>query len=191
VARPPRLVAADAIYHLTCRGVRRLPIFHVDRDRTLFLALLRSTLGRYRWRCQAYCLMDNHFHVAVQTDEPNLSVGMHWLNTAYARIFNRRHGYEGHVFDRRFGAKLVESSAQLILTTRYIELNPVRAGRVCDAEEYPWSSFRFHAGLARSTLLGGSWVLEMFGRERAKASAAYVEFVRDGAREYLTPVGEP
>jgi REP element-mobilizing transposase RayT len=102
MARPDRLVAADAIYHLTCRGVRKLPIFHADRDRALFLALLRETLRRFRWRCQAYCLMDNHYHVVAQTDEPTLSVGMRWLNTAYARTFNKRQGYEGHLFDRRF-----------------------------------------------------------------------------------------
>jgi putative transposase len=189
--RPPRLVAADAIYHLTSRGVRKLPIFHADRDRALFLALLRQTLARYQWSCQAYCLMDNHWHVVVQTREPTLSTGMHWLNTAYARTFNKRHGFEGHLYERRFGAKLVESSAQLMLTARYVELNPVRAGRVVDPGEWPWSSFRFHAGRANSSLLGGSWVLDLFGSERRKASAAYVEFVLDKAREYLTPVRRP
>lgn len=187
MARPHRIVAADATYHLTCRGVRRLPIYHADRDRTLFLALLRETLRRFRWRCQAYCLMDNHFHVVAQTDEPTLSVGMHWLNTAYARMFNRRHGFEGHLFDRRFGSKLIESSAQLMLTARYVELNPVRAGLVRDPAHHPWSSFRFHAGRSRSSLLGGSWVLDLFGSDRVEASRAYAEFVMDGAREYLTP----
>ena len=172
MARPPRLLAADAIYHLTCRGVRKLPIFHADRDRALFLALLRRTLQQHVWRCQAYCLMDNHFHVVVQTDEPTLSVGMHWLNTAYARTFNKRYGFEGHLFDRRFAATLVESSAQLMLTARYVELNPVRAGLVSDPGDFAWSSFRFHAARANSSLLGRSWVLDLFGKERRAASAA-------------------
>ena len=188
MARPPRILAADAIYHLTCRGVRQLPIFHSDRDRALFLALLRRTLQRNEWRCQSYCLMDNHYHAVVQTDQPTLSIGMHWLNTAYARTFNKRHGFEGHLFDRRFAAKLVESSAQLMLTARYVELNPLRAGRVTDPGDWPWSSFRFHAGQVNSSLLGGSWLLDLFGRDRAKASAAYVAFVLDGAKEYLSPV---
>ena len=188
MARPPRLVAADAIYHLTCRGVRKLPIFYADRDRALFLGLLRRTLEKYRWLCQAYCLMDNHWHVVVQTEEPTLSAGMHWLNTAYARTFNRRHGFEGHVFDRRFGSKLVDSSAQLMLTVRYVELNPVRAGGVADPTDWPWSSFRFHAGRANSSVLRDSWVLDLFGGDRRKASSAYVDFVLDGAREYLAPV---
>jgi len=189
MARPPRIVAADAIYHVTCRGVRRLPIYHADRDRALFLGLLREALGRFAWTCQAYCLMDNHYHVVVQTDEPTLSVGMHWLNTAYARTFNRRHGFEGHLFDRRFSSKLIESSAQLMLTARYVELNPVRAGLVRDPGEHAWSSFRFHAGRARSSLLEGARLLDLFGSDRAKAARAYAEFVMDGAREYLTPVG--
>jgi putative transposase len=188
MARPHRVIAANAIYHLTCRGVRKLPIFHADRDRALFLALLRRTLSQYEWLCQAYCLMDNHWHVIVQIEQPTLSAGMHWLNTAYARTFNRRHGFEGHLFDKRFGSKLIESSAQLMLTTRYVELNPVRAGGVADPTDWPWSSYRFHAGQANSSLLGGSWVLDLFGRDRRKASSAYVEFVRDGAREYVTPV---
>jgi REP-associated tyrosine transposase len=188
MARPDRLVAADAIYHLTCRGVRKLPIFHADRDRALFLALLRETLRRFRWRCQAYCLMDNHYHVVAQTDEPTLSVGMRWLNTAYARTFNKRQGYEGHLFDRRFASKLIDSSGQLMLTSRYVELNPVRAGLVRDPGDWPWSSFRYHAGRAGSSLLSGSWLLDLFGRERAKASAAWAQFVMDGAAEYLTRV---
>jgi putative transposase len=188
MARLPRFVAADAIYHLTCRGVRKLPIFHTDRDRALFLALLRRALAKYGWLCQAYCLMDNHWHVVVQTEQPTLSVGMHWLNTAYARTFNRRHGFEGHLFDRRFAATVIESSAQLMLTTRYVELNPVRAGLVSDPGEWQWSSYRFHAGRANSSLLGGSWLLDLFGEERHKASAAYAGFVLDGAREYLTRV---
>jgi REP-associated tyrosine transposase len=188
VPRKRRLLAADALYHITCRGVRRLPIYHADRDRALFLALLRRTLHRFHWRCQAYCLMGNHFHVIVQTDEPTLSTGMHWLNTAYARTFNKRHGFEGHLFDRRFSSTLVESSAQLMLTARYVELNPVRAGVVQQPDEWPWSSFRFHAGGAQSSLLDGAWLLDLFGRDRAKASAAYVEFVLDGAAEYLNPV---
>jgi len=189
MARPPRIVAADAIYHLTCRGVRKLPIYHADRDRALFLGLLREALGRFAWTCQAYCLMDNHYHVVAQTDEPTRSVGMHWLNTAYARSFNRRHGFEGHLFDRRFSSKLIESSAQLMLTARYVELNPVRAGLVRDPGEHAWSSFRFHAGRARSSLLEGARLLDLFGSDRAKAARAYAEFVMDGAREYLTPVG--
>jgi putative transposase len=186
--RPPRLVAAGAIYHLTCRGVRGLPIFVTDRDRALFLALLRLTLAKYGWLCQAYCLMDNHWHLVVQTEQPTLSAGMHWLNTAYARTFNKRHGFEGHLFDDRFGSKVIESNAQFMLTVRYVELNPVRAGLVSDPGDWSWSSYRFHAGRANSSLLGGSWLLDLFGRERQRASAAYVEFVQDGAREYLSPV---
>ena len=179
MARKPRLVAADALYHLMCRGVRKLPIYHADRDRTLFLALFRHTLQRFRWSCQAYCLMDTHFHLVVQTDDPTLSTGMHWLNTAYARTFNRRHGFEGHLFDRRFNSVLIEGDIQLAQTARYVELNPVRAGITPHPADWPWSSFRFHAGMSRSSLLTGSWLLDLFGRDSRRASAAYVEFVLD------------
>jgi REP-associated tyrosine transposase len=130
VARPPRLLAAGAFYHLTCRGVRKLPIYETDRDRTLFLALLRLTLKRFQWRCHTYCLMPNHFHLLAETIEPNLSSGMHWLNTAYARIFNTRHGYSGHLFDRRFYSGLVEGGVQFAThaaTSTSIQCEPAAA----------------------------------------------------------------
>ena len=190
MARPPRLLAAGAFYHLTCRGVRKLPIYETDRDRTLFLALLRLTLRSFRWRCHAYCLMPNHFHLLAETSDPNLSAGMHWLNTAYARIFNKRHGYSGHLFDRRFYSGLVEGDVQFALRARYIDLNPVRA-KLCEhPADWPWSSYRFTVGLARSSFLTTSTLLSLFGRDPSRAAAEYARFVQDGIEFDPSPVDD-
>jgi putative transposase len=188
MGRPPRILAADAFYHLTCRGVRQLPIYETDRDRALFLALLRLTLRRFRWRCHAYCLMTNHLHLLGETADPNLSEGMHWLNTAYARIFNKRHGYSGHLFDRRFHSGLIEGEIQFALRARYIDLNPVRAGLCNDPADWPWSSFRFTVGMARSSILTTSTLLSLFGRDPGRAAVEYARFVRDGADSDTDPV---
>ena len=180
MARPPRLLAAGAFYHVTCRGVRKLPIYETDRDRTLFLALLRLTLRRYRWRCHTYCLMPNHFHLLAETADPNLSHGMHWLNTAYARSFNSRHGYSGHLFDRRFYSGLLVGDVQFAMRARYIDLNPVRARLCKHPGEWPWSGFRFTVGMARSSFQTTSTLLSLFGRDPRQAAAEYARFVLDG-----------
>jgi REP element-mobilizing transposase RayT len=190
VARPPRLLAAGGIYHLGCRGVRQLEIFVTDRDRALFLALLRMTLKRFRWSCHSFCLLTNHFHLLVETADPNLSAGMHWLNTAYARIFNRRHGFSGHVFDRRFWSGIVEGEVQFAVRARYIDLNPVRAGECADPAEYPWSSFRYTIGQARSSFLTTATLLSLFGADPVRAAAEYARFVRDELAEDVAPVDD-
>jgi putative transposase len=180
MGRRPRLLAAGAFYHLTCRGVRRLPIYETDRDRALFLALLRLTLRSFQWRCHAYCLMPNHFHLLAETQDSNLSAGMHWLNTAYAKTFNKRHGYSGHLFDRRFYSDLIEGDVQLAMHARYIDSNPVRARLCAQPGDWAWSSYRFTIGAARSSFLTRATLLSLFGPDPRRPAAEYARFVQDG-----------
>jgi putative transposase len=191
MARPPRTQAAGAFYHLTCRGVRKLPIYETDRDRTLFLALLRLALRRFEWRCHTYCLMPNHFHLLTETTQPNLSIGMHWLNTAYAKTFNKRHGYSGHLFDRRFYSGLIEGSVSFAARARYIDLNPVRARLVTHPADWAWSGYRFTAGMARSSFQTTSTLLSLFGTDPVRAAAEYALFVRDGIELDMSAVERP
>src|SRR5262249_24281953 len=95
VARPPRLQAAGGAFHITAGGNRRQPIFNDDRDRERFLRLLTDVIRRSGWRCHAFCLMPNHYHLLIETPEPNLSTGMYRLNGSYAQWFNRRLGLDG------------------------------------------------------------------------------------------------
>lgn len=129
------------IFHVTARGNRRQAIYHDDYDRRYFLALRDRVIGRYRWRLRAYCLMTNHFHLLIDTPKPTLSDGMQRLQCNYAAYFNERHALVGHVFQQRFGSRLIETEEQLLEAMRYIAFNPVRAG-LCDRpSQWPWSNF--------------------------------------------------
>jgi REP-associated tyrosine transposase len=122
------------------RGNAQQAIYRDDTDRLIYLRLLGVVVGVTDWRCLAYCLMDNHVHLLVETPRPNLGVGMQDLHGSYGRRFNDRHGRSGHVFQGRFGAKRVTRDAQLWTTVRYIALNPVRAGLCTDPRQWRWSS---------------------------------------------------
>lgn len=106
MARPLRLQVPGGIYHVTARGNARATIYHDQIDREAFLELLVQVVERFSWRCLAYCLMGNHYHLLLQTPLPNLSLGMRQLNGVYAQRFNRRHTRVGHVFQARFSPSL-------------------------------------------------------------------------------------
>ncbi|MGD9582553.1 MAG: transposase [Lysobacterales bacterium] len=98
MARPIRLEFGGAQYHVTARGDRREAIYEDDADRQQFLALLGEVIGDFNWRCHAYCLMGNHYHLVVETPDGNLSKGMRQLNGVFTQASNRRHGRTGHLF---------------------------------------------------------------------------------------------
>ncbi len=100
----------------------------------------------------AYCLMTNHFHLLVQTPQPNLSQGMQRLNSEYAGYFNERHRLDGHLFQQRFDSRLIETDEYFADAMRYIAFNPVRAGLCGHPAEWPWSSF---FGVAETSLSSG------------------------------------
>jgi putative transposase len=139
MGRRPREEIAGGVYHVFARGNDRQPIFVDDLDRTRYLALLRRVRAAVRWHCLTYCLMSNHVHLLLETEEPNLSRGMHLLQGIYARSFNRRHGRSGHLFQSRYGCVRVEDDAQLWMTLAYIVRNPVEAGLCRDPAGWPWS----------------------------------------------------
>lgn len=113
--------------------------------------VLGQVRGRFNWRCRAWCLMTNHYHLPVETPEPNLSQGMRQLNRVYTQRVNRRHGQAGHVFQGRFKAILIERESCLLELARYIVLNPVRAHMVGDAGAWPWSSYGASAGAGKAS----------------------------------------
>ncbi len=181
MARPLRIEFPDAVYHVTSRGNAREAVFVSDRDRACFLDLLGEVVERFGWRCHAYCLMDNHFHLLAQTPTPNLGRGMRHLNGVYTQRFNWAHERVGHVFQGRYKAILVERDAYLLELCRYVVLNPVRAGMRRRADDWRWSSYRATAGLSKpADCLETSWVLEQFGRRKARARENYRRFVSEG-----------
>jgi putative transposase len=183
MGRPPRLQAHGATYHVTCRGNRRHDIFTDAHDRFRFLQLVEDNVWRLGWDYHCYCLMTNHYHLLVRTPEPDLSRGMHRLNGVYAKWFNRRHGYTGHLFERRFTSVVLEGDAHLLELTRYIVLNPVRAGLAVAAGDWKWSSYSATIGEAKQpAFLSTNWILSLFSRDSNRARELYAEFVAAGAR---------
>jgi REP element-mobilizing transposase RayT len=181
MARPLRIEFPGALYHVTCRGNAREKVFLVDPDREFFLQVLTQVVDRFNWRCHAYCLMTNHYHLLVETVDPTLSRGMRQLNGVYTQEFNRRHRRTGHVFQGRFKAILVERDAYLLELARYVVLNPVRAKMVRTAKDWPWSSYRATAGFeVAASFLTTDWILDQFGAAKAKAQDAYRRFVSAG-----------
>jgi REP element-mobilizing transposase RayT len=182
MSRPLRLQLPGGIYHVTARGNARRAIFEDDDDRVRFLVVLASTVARYRMLCHAYCLMGNHYHLLVQTLEPNLSIAMRQLNGVYTQRFNRRHERCGHVLQGRFGAQLVDGDAYLRQVCRYIVLNPVRAGLVAHPGDWRWSSFQATAGqTAVPGFLSVDWVRSLSGaRTPTEAIRRFVSFVEAG-----------
>ena len=181
MARPLRLEFPGAIYHLTSRGDRREPIYEGDEDRIQWLEVLSRACERYNWRVHAYCLMDNHYHVLLETAEGKLSKGMRHLNGVYTQYFNRQHNRVGHVFQGRFKAILVEREAYLLELSRYVVLNPIRARMINDMDEWGWSSYQATIGKTPvPNWLETDWLLSHFGRQRKRARERYIGFVREG-----------
>jgi REP element-mobilizing transposase RayT len=181
MARPLRIEYAGAVYHVTSRGNARHDIVVGDRDRTQFLTLLAHVIDRYGWLCHAYCLMDNHYHLLLETPQSNLSLGMRQLNGRYTQAFNRQHRRVGHLFQGRFTAILVEKEAHLLELCRYVVLNPVRAKLVTHPRLWTWSSYRGTAGeTAGPVWLTTDWVLSQFGARQREAQCRYRAFVAEG-----------
>ncbi len=190
MARALRIEFEDALYHVCARGNARADIFRIDADRAWFLQLLRQSAQRFDAAVFCFVLMDNHFHLLVQTYRPNLSRWMHWLIVSYSVYFNRCHRRSGHLFQGRYKSFLVESGEYLLSLSRYIHLNPVRGvqiGRGTPAERrkrlrgFKWSTYQGYAGLTkRFPLVEEAMVLdELVGSGRG-ARLRYRRFVEGG-----------
>ena len=197
MSRPLRIEFPGAVYHVTSRGDRREPIYRDDEDRNRQLDVLAQAMDRFDAQVLSYCQMGNHFHLVLHTRQANLSRLMRHVNGVYTQTFNQRHGLVGHLFQGRFKAILVDREAYLLALCRYVERNPVAAGVVAAASDWPWSSYRAHVGEAvtppwldcdglHSYLLGR---LVLTARDRRQAVQRYAALVAD-ARPGEAPIWE-
>jgi REP-associated tyrosine transposase len=180
MARRPREDVPGVVHHVTARGNRQQLIYLDERDRLIYLLLLAQAVKRYRWLCLAYCLMDNHVHLLIETPEGGLGRGMQLIHGLYAESFNKRHNRSGHLFQGRYGAVRIETEEQMLVTVRYIALNPVEAQVCADPAHWPWSS---HAALASGGVppwLAAEHLLSYFATRGGEPRARYDEFI--GAR---------
>ena len=181
MARPLRIEYDGALYHITSRGNDRKPIFKADSDRQLFLNTLARVNDRFHWICHAYCLMNNHYHLVIETPDGNLSKGMRQLNGVYTQSFNKLQGRVGHVFQGRFKAILVQKDSHFLEVCRYVVLNPVRAKTIAHPRQWKWSSYRATAGTAPiHPCLAVDEILSHFGQRQPIAREKYREFVQAG-----------
>ncbi len=181
MARPLRIEFPGAVYHVTSRGNDRQRIFHGERDNQNFLEILGDTIDRYSWLCYAYCLMENHYHLVVETPEPNLSQGMHYLNGAYTQAHHRLHQTVGHLLQGRYKSIIVDKEQYLLELARYVALNPVRAGMAIDPREWPWSSYPATAGfMPAPSYLQIAPLLNFFDSQPDEARKRYRAFIFAG-----------
>jgi putative transposase len=141
MARRLREEVEDGIFHVYARGNAKQAVYRDDVDRLTYLRLLGITVEKRSWRCLAYCLMENHVHLLLETPNANLGAGMQWLHGVYARAFNERHGRVGHLFQGRYGAVRIRTDAQLWAVLRYVGLNPVEGGLCARPADWRWGSY--------------------------------------------------
>jgi REP element-mobilizing transposase RayT len=177
--RSPRTDFAGAWHHVMNRGAHRHEIFSADPDAELFLDSLAEASARYEIEIHAYCLMGNHYHLLVRSRTGRLSECIRFAVGRFSRTKNKRDGSDGPLFRSRFTSAPVESEAHLLECSRYIHLNPVRAGIVRAPEEWVWSSARAYLGIGHAP----DWLithemLAMFGHLDSKRH--YRDFLLDG-----------
>lgn len=183
-----RIEFSGAVYHITARGNEKKSIFLDVHDREAFLKIIAQVKNRFHWLFHSYVLMGNHYHLLVETPEANLSRGMRQLNGVYTRAFNKRHGRIGHLFQGRFSSILIDKDDYLLEVSRYIALNPVRAGLAVEAEEWAWGSYRVLIGMEKAPAwLETDWILGQFGSSRRVAISGLRHYVDKGiGGEYPT-----
>lgn len=184
MSRPLRIQYPGALYHITCRGNERRPIYSCDGDRHLFLKILSDIIEIHNVICHAYCLMGNHYHLLIETPDGNLSQIMRDLNGNYTQAFNQVYDRTGHLFEGRFKSFVIEKESYLLEVARYIVLNPVRANMVEHPKKYYWSSYLDTAGMRKAPAwLHTEWIRGLFGKDKQTSAKSYREFVDRGVNK--------
>jgi putative transposase len=185
MARQLRIEYEGAFYHVTSRGNLRDRIFFDNRDREKFIDILKRTKERYSYLLHAYVLMDNHYHLLIETPLANLKQIMQNVNTSYTVSTNRKYGRSGHLFQGRYKSIIVDKENYLAELSRYIHLNPVRAEIVKSPGEYKWSSYsRFMDGSGTQEV-DVTDILSYFGDDMRTARRRYTEFVEAGINDHM------
>lgn len=174
-----RIFYENAHYHITDRGNDKADIFTDTEDRKEYLALLGAAKRDHGILVPAFALMTNHIHLYLVTPKANLSEAMFALNNAYSHYYNKKHGKTGHLFEGRYKCKLVQSDRYALALSRYIHLNPVKAGLAAKPEDYPWSSAADYLNGTAASLADKDVVLQPLSGDPAEASAKYRAFLAE------------
>lgn len=177
-----RIWYPNAIYHITSRGNRRNDIFKDEEDFQVYLTIIEGSVEYFKNQFQilCYCLMDNHVHILLNTKEMHLKYFVSRINSIYAKFFNKKHNYIGHLYQDRYFSEIIESDSQLLETSRYIHLNPVRANMVRMPEEYKWSSYSMYIEAIEEKLINSEKILSYFKENMNRE--LYKTFVENGIK---------
>ena len=188
--RQPRLDAPGALHHVMGRGIEKVRIFQQDSDREDFMVRLAGLCRDGYILVLAWSLMPNHFHLLVRTGRQPIHKSMKKLLTGYVVNFNRRHKRYGHLFQNRYKSILCEEEPYLLELTRYIHLNPLRAGIVSSLEElnrYPWAGHSAIMGVVEASWQDTETVLGYFGRRKKESRKGYKKFMEEGIPQGRRP----
>lgn len=175
-----RPLVAGGLYHVVGKATGTDHLFVTAGDYKHFMVLLDLVVHRFRWLCRAYCLMGTHYHLMVETPEPNLADGMKRLNGLYAQAYNRRHDRWGHLVGDRYHSVLVTRDSHARELVRYIARNPVNAGLRASADRWPWSSYAATVGVSDApTFLESDEVLRWFSAKRSLGVQRLRSFVEE------------
>jgi REP element-mobilizing transposase RayT/DNA-binding CsgD family transcriptional regulator len=181
MSRQARIRIPDGVYHVTTHGDGDRMIFEGPSEKWRLLDLLADTAKELDWAMYAWCVMGNHYHFLLKTPEDNLSEGMHHINMSYGEWYNKSRERHGHVFQDRFFSILITEDSHLLQASRYVVLNPLRAGLVSTPQEWRWSSYSTAVlGAPSRVSLRDRELMGMFGHEEAESRELYREFVQAG-----------
>ncbi|AZV55488.1 transposase [Clostridium sp. AWRP] len=182
MSRKNRLWREGSILHITVRGNRKEDIFKSKEDYYVYLRNLQHAIKFYnnQFEILSYCLMTNHIHLQIETKSVHIKKLMGKINTFYAKYFNNKYDYHGHLFQGRYGSQIIDSDSYILEASRYISLNPVRANIVKKPEDYKWSSYPMLIGKRKEKLINSDRILSYFIQSRKRE--LYRMYVEDAIR---------
>jgi len=181
MSRPLRIEYPGAVYHVTARANGREQLFtHID-DGSYFIELLAREIAQHKWLCHAYCLLEDHYHLVIETTEANLGRGMGRLNMAYSQWFGRKHDLRGHLFHGRYKSIILQKERHLLEVCRHVVLNPVRVQAINRTDHWKWSSYRPLAfEEPEPKWLHRDWLLEHLASDSSDRAGAWRNYVEGG-----------
>ena len=180
--RAKRHLVNGGVYHVMIRGVNKQFIFNNDKDKQMFIRILKHTVKKYNFIIYAYCLMNNHVHILLEDNRNLISKFMHDLDFIYAKEFNQKYKRVGHLFQDRYKSIYVYDEYYLLRLIRYIHRNPEKAG-ICKTEDYIWSSYKEYSYTPR--IIKKERILNLFNKSEKIAIKKFKEFVADDSQERL------
>jgi putative transposase len=189
MARPLRIEYEGAFYHITSRGNERNAIFYEKSDYERFKSYLKEAQERYGYLLHCYVLMTNHYHLLIETPQGNMSQVIHYVNASYTNYLNKKRQRNGHLFQGRYKAILIDHTGYLLELSRYVHLNPVRAHLVERPEEYSYSSYQSYISGKREEIIFPDLILGTISRNHKGAARRYRTFVESAlGREEESPL---